>query len=70
MRIGLIIVVLVLGFAVFRAITTHFICPKCGASFKVGIFNYIFTLHAMNKRMVKCPNCGHTELLAPQWDKK
>lgn len=68
MKPGLIIVVVVLVFAAFRAVKTHFNCPKCGKSFKVSVLNYIFTIHLMNKRMVKCPNCGHTELMAPEWD--
>lgn len=70
MRIGWIIVVAALIFAVFRALKTHFTCSKCGASFKVSVIKYIFAIHLMGKRRVKCSNCGHTELLAPKWDKK
>jgi len=70
MRIGLVILIVALVFVVFRAVKTHFICPKCGASFKVSIFKYVFALHVMGSRLVKCPNCGHTELLTPIGDKK
>ena len=47
-----------------------YICPRCGASFKVSVFKYILAFHLMGKRMAKCPNCGHTELMAPKWDKR
>jgi predicted RNA-binding Zn-ribbon protein involved in translation (DUF1610 family) len=70
MKISWILVVVVLIFAVFKASKTHFVCPKCGESFKVGVFKYIFALHLMGKRMAKCPKCGHSELLAPKWDKE
>jgi len=70
MRIGWIIVVVVLIFAIFRALKTHFVCPKCGANFKVSTLKYIFAPHLLGKRMAKCPNCGHTELLIPKWDEK
>lgn len=68
MKIGWLIVVPVLIFAVFRALRTHFVCPECGENFKVSVLGYIFTTHFMNKRMVKCPNCGHRGLMEPQWD--
>ncbi len=70
MRSGLIIIAIVLIFAVFRALKTHFICSKCGANFKVSVLKYIFTFHSMGKRMAKCPNCGHSELMLPKWDKR
>lgn len=70
MRIGWIFVIVVLVFAVFRALKTHFVCPKCGGSFKAGVFKYIFTIHLLGKRMVKCPYCGHNELMKPYWDEK
>ena len=70
MRIGLILVVVVLIFAAFRALKTHFTCPQCGTNFKVSILNYIFASHVLGKRMAKCPNCGHTGMMTPKWDKK
>lgn len=70
MKAGWIIVAAVLIFAVFRALKTHFVCPKCGAAFKANVLQYIFTIHVVNERMVTCPKCGHTSLMAPQFDKK
>lgn len=68
--IKLIFVALILAFAVFRALNTHFVCPKCGERFKVGVLKYIFVFHKFNKRMTQCPKCGETQLMAPEWDKK
>ncbi|AGF54379.1 DNA-directed RNA polymerase subunit RPC12/RpoP [Clostridium saccharoperbutylacetonicum] len=65
-----IIIVMVLIFAAFKALKTHFVCTKCGKNFKIGIMKYIFTIHILGKRLVKCPECGHIELLLPEWDKE
>lgn len=70
MRAGLIIVIAALAFATYRALKTHFVCPKCGENFKVSVFRYIFAIHLFGKRMARCPSCGHIELLVPKWDKK
>ncbi|OOM72952.1 hypothetical protein [Clostridium sp. BL-8] len=70
MRIGWIVVVIVLVFAVFRSLKTHFICSKCGENFKVSVLKYIFAPHLSGKRMAKCPSCGYAELLVPKCDKK
>ncbi|EKQ57568.1 MULTISPECIES: hypothetical protein [unclassified Clostridium] len=70
MRIGWIIIIAVLILVIFRALKTHFVCPKCGENFKISIFKYIFTIHLLGKRMAKCPNCGHIEFFIPKWDKK
>lgn len=67
---AIVIVVLALSYAVFRAMKTHFICPKCGTSFKVNALQYVFAVHSFGKRVVKCQNCGHTDLMTPEWDKK
>ena len=69
-KIGIIMIAAVLIFAVFRALKTHFNCPNCGCQFKAPVLEYIFTLHFLNKRMVTCPKCGHTDLMAPRWDEK
>lgn len=68
--IGLLIVVVAIIFTAFRAVKTHFICPKCGSNFKISAFIYLFSFHAMSRRMVKCPNCGNYQLMRPEWDKK
>lgn len=70
MRIGLIIVIVALAFTVFRALKTHFVCPKCGSNFKVSVFRYVFTIHLFGRRMEKCPSCGHIGFLITEWDKK
>jgi predicted RNA-binding Zn-ribbon protein involved in translation (DUF1610 family) len=68
--VALIVVIVVLIFVAFRASKSHFICPECGAHFKLSILQYIFAIHIFSRRMAKCPNCGHTELMTPKWDEK
>lgn len=70
MRMEWIIVGAILVFIVYRAFKTHFVCPECRRSFKAGAWKYMFTIHLLGKRMVKCPHCGHTELMRPYWDEK
>jgi predicted RNA-binding Zn-ribbon protein involved in translation (DUF1610 family) len=53
------IVVVIVIYSVFRASSSRFICPKCGASYRTGIFKYIIGPHIMSKRLVKCPDCGY-----------
>lgn len=65
----IIIVISAVAFVIFRAINSHFVCPKCGANFKINALEYIFAPHFMTKRMVTCPKCGHSELMTPYWDK-
>jgi len=67
--IALIIIVAVLAFIAARALLTHFVCPSCGSNFRVGVLKYTFSAHVLNKRLVKCPNCGHAEMLSPVWGK-
>ncbi len=71
MEIGVIVVVgLVIAFAAFRAYSTHFICPKCGTSFRVNPLIYIVSAHSFNKRLVKCPNCGRKDFMKAEWGKE
>ena len=70
MRVGLIIVIVALAFATYRALKTHFVCPKCGENFKVSVFKYIFAIHFFSKRMARCPSCGHIGFLVAKSDKK
>ena len=59
------VILLVLIFAVIRSVICHFECPHCGNKFKVSIPKYIFTMHMLNRRLVKCPTCGKSEYLPP-----
>ena len=60
---SLIIVGVVIIIIVARALLTHFECPNCGKKFRIGVIKYTFASHFMNKRMAKCPYCGHKEML-------
>jgi len=63
---GLIFVILLfLGIAAVRAAICHFECPHCGNKFKISVPKYIFTIHMLNKRLMKCPKCGKSEYLPP-----
>lgn len=66
----IIFVIAVIAFVAYRVQHSHFICPKCGATFKIGILEYIFSPHLMTNRMVTCPKCRSTEFMTPYWDEK
>lgn len=67
---AIILIVAVVAFAVLRALLSYFTCPNCGTKFKVNPIKYIIAPHSLNKRLVKCPNCGHKEMLASKWGKE
>lgn len=33
-------------------------CPKCGKTFVPSFSSYLFALHTMRKRRLRCPHCG------------
>lgn len=33
-------------------------CKKCGRKFKPSLMAYLFGMHTLTKRYLKCPNCG------------
>lgn len=61
------IVIFVLGFIFvykysdIRTKTTHFVCPRCGCSFKLSKLSFAFALKTglFNERIVTCPDCGY-----------
>ena len=38
---------------------TIFVCPKCGENFKPRFYEISAWMHWDNKRVCKCPKCGH-----------
>jgi hypothetical protein len=63
--LGLIILVGAAGLATYQVKTSHFTCPTCGRSFKVGVVEYFFSLHTMSGRYVTCPSCLIGAMLPP-----
>ena len=47
----------------------HFICPKCGYSWKPPILKMIFAENAVEGKIIKCPKCGSKEYIEPTKDK-
>lgn len=61
------IVIIVLAFlfvykyADIRTKNSHFVCPRCGSSFKLSklAFAFAFKTGFINERIVTCPVCGN-----------
>lgn len=47
----------------------HFVCPKCGHSFKPPLVRMIFSVNAVNGKIIRCPRCGAREYMEPVRDK-
>ena len=50
-------IILVAGYLIIMSKT--FICPKCNTEFKPKWHHLDATLHCMDKRVGRCPNCGY-----------
>lgn len=74
----LIIVLCVLVAAVIAAAVSyirfykyeHFRCPKCGHCFKPPLLKMIFSVNAVEGKIIKCPACGAREYMEPEPDDK
>jgi DNA-directed RNA polymerase subunit RPC12/RpoP len=66
--IAIALVIVILAFAAYRAQKAYFVCPACGMRFKVGVLGYLLAPHMMGRRLARCSQCGHTEMLPPQWE--
>lgn len=64
------LVILMIGFALHRASTSHFICPRCTTNFQVRGFKYLVTPKTVNTHFVRCPHCGYEAFMEVQLGKK
>jgi predicted RNA-binding Zn-ribbon protein involved in translation (DUF1610 family) len=48
----------------------HFVCPKCGFSFKPKVHILVFSENAGEGKIIKCPKCGEKEYMEPVKDEK
>ena len=72
----LIIVLCILAAAVITAILFyvrfyrhyHFRCPKCGHCWKPPLLKMIFSVNAVEGKIIRCPHCGETEYMEPVRD--
>lgn len=46
----------------------HFRCPKCGHCFKPPVLRMLFSVNAVDGKIIKCPHCGEREYMEPVWD--
>lgn len=79
-NVGNIIMILALAlaaaaiiWAIFRYIYfykhEHFECPHCGNKFKPKVLNMIFSVNAVEGKIITCPKCGEKEYMEPKKDK-
>ena len=55
------VVLVVLGIAVCCVLTVDagvYECPHCGEKFVPSMKDFVFGVHTLTKRKLKCPNCG------------
>ncbi len=48
----------------------HFTCPKCGCSFRPKVLKMIFSVNAVEGKIIQCPNCGKREYMEPKQDRQ
>lgn len=46
----------------------HFECPKCGWKFKPSVRSLVFSVNAVEGKIIKCPHCGSKEYMEPKKD--
>lgn len=46
----------------------HFRCPKCNHCFKPPVLKMIFSVNAVDGKIIRCPKCGEREYMEPEWD--
>lgn len=70
MIITIIIAVIAVIGAVIRYIyfykKEHFECPHCGNKFKPNVLNMIFSVNAVEGKIITCPKCGEKEYMEPK----
>ncbi|HIT08133.1 MAG TPA: hypothetical protein IAB55_03480 [Candidatus Merdivicinus faecavium] len=47
----------------------HFVCPKCGHCWKPPLLRMIFSVNAVNGKILRCPACGEKEYVEPVRDR-
>ena len=46
------------------------VCPKCGHCWKPPLARMIFSVNAVNGKILRCPRCGSKEYVEPVRDRK
>lgn len=64
----LLVLMIAVGFYAWVARHVHFVCPRCGASFKVANLALMFTIHVGLAAFVVCPRCGYRAMMRPMRD--
>jgi len=71
--IAIIILVIAILWAIYEYVkfykTEHFICPKCGYSWKPPVLKLIFATNAVEGKIIRCPKCCAKEYIEPTKDK-
>lgn len=71
-EVVLIVLTAVLIWAVFRywylEKRCHFVCPFCGKKFKPSVPKLVFSMNALNGKVLKCPACGSETYMEPERD--
>ncbi len=47
-----------------------FTCPLCNRKFKPAAARILFSLHANDNRVLKCPHCGKRSMCAPSFEQE
>ena len=47
----------------------HFVCPFCGNKFKPSVLRLVFSMNALNGKVLKCPACGDETYMEPERDR-
>lgn len=43
----------------------HFLCPKCGCAFRPALRNWLFSVNAVEGKILRCPRCKEKEYMEP-----
>lgn len=46
----------------------HFQCPKCGHCWKPPFLKMLFSINAVEGKIIRCPHCGETDYMEPAED--
>ena len=46
----------------------HFVCPLCEHKFKPKVYKLVFSMNAVNGKVLRCPNCGAATYMEPERD--
>lgn len=58
------------GLVVLDANVGYFECDECHERFAPSVKEYVFSLHSLTKRKLKCPKCGKTSWCSKRMSKK